>query len=169
MLAGVVLAAGLAGGSGSGGGSGSPVLGAVHAVLAALCYSGFLFLLRRGGGGGLVRQPYLVVTAAAAVVSLLVGAAWRGVDATPGWAAVGWLLLVAISGQVVGWLLVAVCSPRLPSRVGAVLLLLTPVGAVLLGALVLAERPGPLRLVGCLLILAGAYLVAGRDDRAGSG
>jgi drug/metabolite transporter (DMT)-like permease len=159
VLVGVVLAAGVVGGNA---GSGNAVWGAVHAVLAALCYSGFLFLLRRGGSGGPVRQPYLVVTMSAAVVSLLAGTAWQGVDLAPGWAAVGWLLLVACSGQVVGWLLVAICAPRLPSQLGAVLLLFTPVGAVLLGAVVLGERPGPAQLVGCALILAGAYVVGGR-------
>src|SRR3954447_20333221 len=46
LLLGVVLTAGLV----EGGASGTdPVAGTVHAILAALCYSLFLFLLRRGG------------------------------------------------------------------------------------------------------------------------
>ncbi|WP_051796034.1 EamA family transporter [Kibdelosporangium aridum] len=70
--------------------------------------------------------------------------------------AIGWLLAIAACGQVLGWLLVAVYSPRLSSHVGATLLLLTPVGAVLLGAVVLGEHPTWPQLAGCLLILAGA-------------
>lgn len=152
VVIGVVLTAGLLGGATVGS---DPGWGTVHAILAALCYSGFLYLLRRGGGGH-VKQSYVDITAAAAAVSLVVGYLWHGVDLTPGWAAIGWLLGVAAFGQVFGWLLVAVSTSRLPSHVGAILLLLTPVGAVLLGALVLGERPTPPQLIGCLLILVGA-------------
>lgn len=156
-LLGVVLTSGLVEGGAPGR---DPVRGTVHAVLAALCYSGFLFLLRRGGRAGGAVRTYAIAVAAAALTSLGAGALWHGVRLLPGWATVGWLLLVAVCGQVVGWLLVAVSAPRLPSQVGAVLLLLTPVGAVVLGALVLGERPTSLQLLGSALILAGAYAVA---------
>lgn len=161
-LLGVVLASGLleAGASGR-----DPVRGTVHAVVAALCYSGFLFLLRRGGRNGGAVRTYTVAIAVAASVSLAVGTFWHGVSLLPGWPVVGWMLLVALCGQVGGWLLVAVCAPRLSSHVGAVLLLLTPVGALALGALVLGERPTPLQLVGGALILAAAYVVTSRGLR----
>ncbi len=133
-----------------------PTLGTVHAVLAALCYSGFLFLLRRGGHGGQI-QSYRDVVATAAAVSLVAGAFWHGVNPTPGWASVDWLALVALCGQIMGWLLVALSSPRLSSSVGAALLLLTPAGALVLGALAPGERPTMLQLVGCAVMLAAAY------------
>ncbi|MEV4358103.1 DMT family transporter [Nonomuraea sp. NPDC049625] len=91
--------------------------------------------------------------------SLAAGVAWQGIEWSPGWASVGWLAGVALFGQVLGWLLVAICSPRLPSYLGAILLLLTPVGAVALGAAVLGERPTMPQLAGCVLILAGACVV----------
>ncbi|MDQ0382107.1 DMT family transporter [Amycolatopsis thermophila] len=158
VLPGVVLAAGLTGGSTGP----APLAGAIHASLAALCYSAFLFLLRRGGQDGRTRRPYFVVTASAAIVSAIAGLLGYGLDLAPGWAAIGWLVLVAVSGQVLGWLLVAVGAPRLPSHVGAVLLLLTPVGAVVLGALVLGERLSPSQLIGCALVLTGAVVAARR-------
>ena len=74
-----------------------------------------------------------------------------------------------LSSQIVGWLLIALNSPRLPSHTGAVLLLLTPVGAVLLGAWVLGERPTLAQWAGCALILVSAYAtVAGRRTQAGA-
>ncbi|MEU1416801.1 DMT family transporter [Streptomyces sp. NPDC005731] len=145
-----------------------PLRGTVHAVLAAVCYSGFLYLLRRGGHTGQVRQVYTAVVASAAVVSLAAGLLWYGFDPAPGWRALGWLLAVAACSQVVGWLLVATASPRLASHVGAVLLLLTPVGAVVLGAVVLGERPTPLQLAGCGLILVSAYAM-GRGGTSDDG
>lgn len=159
LLCGVVLAGGVLEG---GAGGSDPVLGTVHALLAAVCYSGFLFLLRRGGRRGQTLRSYLDVTVSAGVVSLVAGLVWTGVDLTPGWAAIGWLALVAVCGQVLGWLLVALASPHLASHTGAILLLLTPVGAVALGALVLGERPTVLQLVGCVLILTGAAFTASR-------
>lgn len=163
LLVGVVLTGGVFGPGGSVGSD--PPRGTVHAVLAAVCYSGFLYLLRHGGHAGPVRQTYTAVVASAAVVSLAMGLLWYGFDPTPGWRALGWLLAVAACSQVVGWLLVAAASPRLASHVGAVLLLLTPVGAVALGAVVLGERPTPLQLAGCLLILISAYVTTARDGR----
>lgn len=164
VIAGVVLTAGVTdpGGTGT-----APGLGVVHAVLAALCYSGFLFLLRRSGQDGRIRQTYAEVTITAAVVSLLTGALWGGVTLTPGWAAIGWLAVAAVCGQVFGWLLVAVNAPRLRGDSSAVLLLLTPVGAMVLGALVLGERPSPWQLLGCGLILAGALVTAYRSGARG--
>lgn len=160
MLAGVVLTGGVFEHGVSGG---DPALGTVHAVLAALCYSGFLFLLRRSSRGqqtGRQVQTYTEVIATAAVASLAAGALWHGVSPAPGWSAIGWLALVAVLGQVLGWLLVALASPHLPSETGAALLMLTPIGALALGAAVLGEHPTALQLLGCALILAGAYAVS---------
>jgi drug/metabolite transporter (DMT)-like permease len=150
LLAGVVLAGGILehGVSGS-----DPTRGTVHAIGAALCYSGFLFLLRRGGQGGQPMQTYGVVLATGAVVAAAIGPGWHGLVLWPGWRAVGWLILVAITGQLLGWLLVALFSARLPSTVSSVLLLLTPVGAVALGAGALGERPSLPQLAGCALVL----------------
>lgn len=162
MVAGIVLAAGVIG---QGSTSSRPILGTIHAVAAALCYSGFLYLLRRGGTGGLVVQPYLIVVIAAGIVGLLVGMVWRGVDLTPGWSAFGWLVLTAFLGQSVGWLLVGVASPRLPSTVSAALLLFTPVGALLLSAVATGERPSFGQIVGAGLVLAGAYVASSREEK----
>jgi drug/metabolite transporter (DMT)-like permease len=154
LVVGVVLTGGVLeqGVSGS-----SPVWGTVHAVLAAVCYSGFLYLLRRGGQDGRAVQSYTEVIAVAAAASGAFGAFWHDLDLAPGRAALGWLALTALGGGVLGWLLVARSSPRLSSDVGAVLLMLTPVGALVLGAWILGERPSPLQLVGSAIMLASAY------------
>jgi drug/metabolite transporter (DMT)-like permease len=163
LLAGVVLAGGLLehGISGS-----DPVRGTVHAVAAALCYSGFLFLLRRGGQAGQPMQTYTVVLATSVVLAAVVGPWWHGLQLWPGWRSVGWLALVALTGQLLGWLLVAFLSARLPSTVSSALLLLMPVGAVALGAAVLGERASLLQLTGCALVLVAGY-VAGSGVRRG--
>src|SRR3954468_12305953 len=124
ILAGVLLAGGIFehGISGT-----NPAWGTIHAVAAAVCYSGFLFLLRRGGQGGNPMQSYGVVLASATVVAAGLGLATNSLELSPGWSTYGWLILATVSGQLVGWLLVAFCGPRLPSDVGSALLLLTPI------------------------------------------
>ncbi len=159
MLVGIVLTGGV---FQSGVTGRDPARGTVHAVLAALCYSGFLFLLRRGAYAGQIVQSYQDVIATAAIVSLIAGALWHGVNLIPGWAAIGWLALVAACGQVIGWLLVALTTSRLASEVGAALLMLTPVGALVLGAAVLGEHPTVLQLLGCALMLASIYAASAR-------
>jgi drug/metabolite transporter (DMT)-like permease len=164
LLVGVMLAGGLFehGISGT-----DPTRGTVHAVGAALCYSGFLFLLRRGGQAGQPMQTYAIVLAGSALVAVIVGPWWHGLQLWPGWRAIGWLTLVAITGQLLGWLLVAYLSARLPSTVSSALLLLMPVGAVALGAVVLGERPSPLQLAGCAVVLLAGYVASSgvRTDR----
>ena len=154
ILVGVLLAGGIfedaVGGA-------DPKWGTVHAVAAALCYSGFLFLLRRGGQDGRPLQMYAVVLASSTVVAVAVGSASRSLDISPGWPTAGWLIVVTVTGQLLGWLLVAFCTPRLPSDVGSALLLLTPLGAVVLGSWILAERPSALQLAGCALVLVASY------------
>ena len=110
MVLGVVLAGGVVQTASAGR---DPVWGTIHAVLAAVCYSGFLFLLRRGGQGGQVVQSYLLVTASACVVAVAAGALRQGVTLTPGWAALGWLSAAAAGGRVCGWLLVSLATPEL--------------------------------------------------------
>jgi drug/metabolite transporter (DMT)-like permease len=155
--AGVVLAGGVLE---HGVGGPHALRGTIEAVLAALSYSGFLFLLRRSGRRGPIVQPYMIVTVSSALASLVVGPFWRGVDLHPPAASLGWLALTALSGGVLGWLLIATATPRLDSHVGAVLLLLTPVGSLALAAAILGERPTPLQLAGSALILTSAYAVA---------
>ena len=161
VLTGGVLEKGVAGAD--------PIWGTIHAVLAAVCYSGFLFLLRRGGHHGNGVLFYRDVIAVAALASLVGGALWHGVTLTPGWAAVGWLALVALCGQVVGWLLVAVASPLLSSVAGSALLLITPAGALILAALILDEQPTALQLVGTVLMLVSAYGVSSTIRTDGRG
>lgn len=163
----VVAAAVLTGGVFETGVTGeAPVAGTVHSALAALCYSVFLFLLRRGGRERPPIQSYVTVMVSAAAAALVGGALWGGVSLTPGWAATGWLALTAITGQVLGWMLVAIGGPALRVEVGSALLLLTPVGALALGAAVLAQVPSVVQIAGCVALLACAYVItAGRDQR----
>jgi hypothetical protein len=59
----------------------------------------------------------------------------------------GWLLL-AISAQVAGGLLIAVALPRLPAVNTSLLLLSQPVASVFLAMLIVSEAPSAIQLAG---------------------
>jgi drug/metabolite transporter (DMT)-like permease len=136
-----------------------PVLGTIYGVLTTLAYSAFLLVLRQINRD--VRRPagpLLDATATSAVVSAVAGALLGEVDLVPSWPAHGWLLLLALTSQVVGWLLISVSLPRLPAALTSVLLLVQPIGSVALGVLILDEHPSMLQLLGVVVILGGVLL-----------
>ena len=71
-----------------------------------------------------------------------------------------WMVLLALSSQVGGWLLITISLPRLPAVVTSILLTLQPVGSVLFAALLIAERPSALQLAGTAAILAGLVIAS---------
>ena len=143
-----------------------PALGTLYGLLTGLAYSGFLLTLRHGAGGQRrVAGPLFDATLATAVLVLPFGLVAGDLDLLPGLEAQFWLIVLALSSQVFGWLLITVSLPRLPAVVTSVLLTLQPVASVALAAIILGENPSPLQLVGAGAILAG-LLIASFGRRA---
>jgi drug/metabolite transporter (DMT)-like permease len=84
----------------------------------------------------------------------------------PAWPALGWLALLALTSQVIGWMLITVSMPRLPASMIGALLLIQPAGSVALSYIFLGERPSALQLAGVVLVLAGVFVaVSGNRPR----
>ena len=162
VLAGVVLISGAVGNEAYGR---DPTMGVVFGIATSVAYAAFILVLRQGSGDlRRVAGPLFHATAASALIAMIYGAAFGGMDWSPGWPSHGWLLALALSAQVIGWLLISRSLPRLPAAVTSVVLLLQPVGAVALAAVTLGERPGWGQLAGAALILSGVVLAtAGRS------
>jgi drug/metabolite transporter (DMT)-like permease len=145
-----------------------PKLGAVYGVLTGIAYSGFLLALRRGSGErGRVAGPLYDATLASAVFVVPAGLLLGNLDFTPSFEATAWLILLALSSQVLGWLLITVSLGRLPTALTSVLLTLQPLLAVLFAALLINERPSALQLLGAAAILAGLLIASvGRRQKA---
>jgi drug/metabolite transporter (DMT)-like permease len=77
------------------------------------------------------------------------------------WPGVGWLALLALMSQVLGYPLINASIPHLPSVVGSVLLFVQPLMTLVAGVIIFGEIPTPGQLVGAL-ILFGGVLVAAR-------
>jgi drug/metabolite transporter (DMT)-like permease len=133
-----------------------PALGVIYGIGTGVAYAGFLLAQRRANQdhrrpGG----PLLDATISAALFSLLIGLPLGEVDLVPTWPAHGWLILLGLAVQVLGWLLISISLPRLPAAITSVVLTLQPVGSVLLGIWLLAEAPSGVQLLGVVLILVG--------------
>jgi drug/metabolite transporter (DMT)-like permease len=164
MLGGIVLISGVLE---SGAYGDHPAAGVVFGVVTGLSYAGFILVLRQGGQD--LRRPagpLFDATWVAAVGSLLIGLAWGDLDLVPSWPAHGWLLTLALTSQVVGWLLISSSLPRLPAALTSILLTVQPVGSVILGVIIFSESPSLLQLAGVAAILAGLVLTSRR--RAGT-
>jgi drug/metabolite transporter (DMT)-like permease len=160
VLLGVVLISGVIGGGAYGQ---NPHLGVITGLATGFAYAGFLLVLRRGNAD--LRRPagpLFDATLVGAVSSLLIGLPLGEVDLVPAWPAHGYLLALAISSQVIGWLLISVSLPRLPAALTSVVLTLQPVGSVVLAMLLLGEAPSGFQLLGASTILFGLLLATAR-------
>ena len=138
---------------------------------ASLLYAVFILLLRRaipttrpgarqGGALGAVAQPLYEATLGAAATSLVLVLALGDFQVGRAWPALGWLALLALTSQVIGWLLITVSMPRLPAALVSALLLVQPAGAIALSAAILGELPSAEQLLGVAAILLGVLIAA---------
>ena len=142
-----------------------PVRGVVFGILTGVTYAGFLLCLRQAGAD--LRRPagpLFDTTAVAVVAALVAGAAVGEADLVPTWPAHAWLVVLALTSQVLGWLLITVSLPRLPAALTSVTLTIQPVGSVVLGVILLGEEPSALQLAGVACIVAGLVSVAVRRN-----
>lgn len=156
MLAGLALAGGALGADASSGSD--PFMGAVLGLASGVAYAGYILIVGRSGGHPSLQV--LVATIAAGIVGTALGGLWGGIDWTPGWPALAWLAALALIGHVAGWVLLGMSLPALPAQVGASLLLLQPVLAVVFAMLLLGERPTAWQLLGCVIVVGVIGLVA---------
>jgi len=163
MLLGALLISGVIG---SGAYGADPRLGVTLGLVSAVAYSGYLLLTRQGNPGGLRPGTMLFdASLSTAVVAAIVGTIIGELDPVPTWPAHGWLLLVALTSQVAGYLLISASLPRLPAALTSVILLAQPVATVIAAGILLAETPSPIQLAGVGLIVVG-LLVAGTRSRS---
>jgi drug/metabolite transporter (DMT)-like permease len=134
--------------------------GAALALTAALCYAGYLLLMRaaRRGTG---TAPLLFLTSASATATLGIAAALRG-DAFAGFPAASWasMLGAAVLSQLGGQMGVIWSLRYLPATVTSVALLAQPVGTALLGWWLLGEAITGVEALGGAVVLTGISLAS---------
>jgi drug/metabolite transporter (DMT)-like permease len=132
-----------------------PTRGTFFGIGAGVAYVGFLLLLRQGGAD--LRRPagpLFDATALATVLCVIAGLVIGDADLVPDWPGAGWLITLALTSQVLGWLLITISLPRLPAALTSLLLTIQPVGSVALAAVIFGEAPTALQLAGVALVVA---------------
>jgi len=105
-------------------------------------------------------------------VAILFGIISGELNPVPSWPSHGWLLLVGITSQSVGYLVISISLPRLPAALVSIILLAQPVATVVLARIIpsLDETPSLDQLLGVVLVIGGiaaATIPVGRlRDRA---
>jgi drug/metabolite transporter (DMT)-like permease len=153
VFAGVILISGVVG---KGAYGDDPLMGVIFGLLTAITYALFILILRQGNVD--VRRPagpLFDATLSAAIFSALGGIVVGDIQWTPGLESQAWLVLLALTSQVLGWLLISVSLPRLPAVLTSIVLMLQPVSTVFLGALLLSEAPSAVQLTGVAIVIAG--------------
>ena len=158
VMAGVVLVSGALEHNAYGA---NPARGALLGVATGLAYAAFLLVQRQGSMD--LRRPagaLFDMSLVAAIVALGCGLVIGVDDLTPTWPSAGWLITLALTSQVLGWLLISVSLPRLPAAMTSVILTIQPIGSVALGAILLGQDPSLLQVGGVAFILVGVVSVA---------
>jgi len=177
MLAGLVLVGGLADVGGSRAYGTDPTLGVVFGVAVAVIYAVYILTLRQATSAQGPRAPgsrpavaavLFEATAGATVASALLGLVLNDYRLGPAWPALGWLALLALTSQVIGWLLITVSMPGLQAGMIGALLLVQPAGSVALSYAFLGERPSVLQLAGVVLILVGVVVAVTGPESSSS-
>jgi drug/metabolite transporter (DMT)-like permease len=158
VLAGIVL---ISGALEQGGYGRDPAAGAIFGVLTGLAYAGYILVLRHGSAERRPPAgPLFDVTVTATATTLAGGLVIGDVDLVPSWPGHGWLVVLALTSQVLGWLLISTSLPRLPAALGSMLLTIQPIGSVVLAAIIFAEAPSGLQIVGVVALIVGLVTVA---------
>jgi drug/metabolite transporter (DMT)-like permease len=153
VILGVALIAGVIGPDPYGA---APLAGVISGLATAVFYAGYLIVMRRGQTD--IRRlagPLFWATAATAVAAAVAGFIVGDFDPWPSLPGHAWLVVLALSAQVAGYLFINVSLPRLPSVVTSLLLLTQPVATVILAMILLGEKPSAWQLGGIALVLAG--------------
>ena len=156
VLVGVILISGLIDADAYGR---DPSLGVVLGVLTAICYAAYLLIIR-GVGRDLRRPagPVALSTGATAGAAIVFGTATSTFQPLPPVESLAWLVLLGVSAQSAGYLLISISLPRLPAVLTSIILLAQPVATVLLSMVLLREAPSAAQLAGVALVIGGIAL-----------
>ena len=143
-----------------------PVKGVICGIVAAVFYSSFLIAYRQSNRiGAPAVNAQFDATAGATLGILILGTipltslGLEPIDHTITWPNHGWLIVLAISCQVIGWIGITYALPRLPAAHTSFAVLLQPVLTIVWGILLLDETPSFQQSMGMIMILGAIIAV----------
>jgi drug/metabolite transporter (DMT)-like permease len=139
----------------------NPPLGVIVGLIGGVVYGAFLLVFRAANLSLAPPAGPLLDSTIGCVIGAMVCAIFDPHFALlPTWPAHLWLVLLALTSQVMGWLLIATALPRLPSVETSILLLGQPIFTVIWGLMIFDERLSMLQWSGSALVLAGVTVLS---------
>ena len=137
-----------------------PVRGVIAGVFTAIFYSAFLIIYRFANRELAPATNLQFDSTVGCAFGLLIlsflplkSIHVEPIDFQPTLPVHGWLLLLAILSQVIGWLAIAYSLPRLPAAYTSFAILLQPTLTIVWGVILLSESPSIQQSLGMFLIL----------------
>jgi len=155
-----------------------PVRGVIAGVFTAIFYSAFLIIYRFANRELAPATNLQFDSTVGCAFGLLIlsflplkSIHVEPIDFQPTLPVHGWLLLLAILSQVIGWLAIAYSLPRLPAAYTSFAILLQPTLTIVWGVILLSESPSIQQSLGMLLILGSiiGVTVYGSVDSSSEG
>jgi len=143
-----------------------PAQGVLWGLGAAAFYGLYLIITRRistSASGSAAVGPFTMLRDSALgtiAVSLTLALATGSLLPPEIWPGVGWLVLLALMSQVLGYPLINASIPHLPSVVGSLLLFVQPLMTLVAGVIIFGEVPTPGQLIGALILFGGVMVAA---------
>lgn len=135
-------------------------LGVGAGIIAGAAYAAYLAIIRRTAPATLRPAPFTVLTIVCITAGLTTGLAavvsgrFQVPTQAPDWL---WLIALAFVGQLVVYLSFNIAMTSLSEVTSSTLMLTGPIFAILLGVTIFAVTPTAWQLVGCAIIIAGAW------------
>ena len=139
----------------------SPERGVLLGVLGGLFYGLFILTLRASNKAHVAPSsgPMLDATIGTLVGGLIAGAFASDFSLSVDWPAHGWIVLLALTGQTVGWLLIANALPRLPALETSVMILAQPMMTVIWALIIFDESLSVVQWAGVAIVLIGLLVL----------
>ncbi len=139
----------------------APFRGVVYGVATGVFYASFLLTFRRSRRGDTPTVgPWLDATLGTLVSIWVLGVLDGELDYTVSWPSHGWLVALALTAQVFGWLLITRSLPKMQAVETSILLLTQPVMTLIWGVLLLGETLSFVQAAGALIVVLGIAAVS---------
>ena len=161
-LGGIFLLSGILDGAGGS----DLVRGIILSALAGLTYTVYVVLTGRTNSPHHQGTAMAIVCLVTTVVSTPLLIATHGpltlALSASSW---GWMILIALSSQVLGWLFCQASMPLVNPSVAATLILIQPLSAIVFSAVLVGERLSALQWLGAIIMLLGIFLIGRAPKR----
>lgn len=134
--------------------------GIIFALIGGVAYAIYTFMLsRRGRGDGIapLLVLFLIICGSSGLISGLVQYSIDGAFYVPRGEQWLWLMLTAVVCQVIGWMVISTNLTKIPVASSGLILLIQPITAFIMGAILFNEPVNATKLLGAVITLGAIF------------